>query len=301
MKDALVEWLLPNLPDPDTNVLALTEVVLAHQWSEHVEVFVGKLDTLEYDTNAFAGGKGRDRFFSTAFNYNPVATRTVPFSTLGAGFNILKDDERLFTFLVINTEDTGTTIGINELFANGVAMVAELRLPVEILGRRGHQMFGGSWSSRRYVSLRQDGRVDFPDIPIATKEGSWALYWNFDQYVWADPCDSSRGWGVFGRASISDGNPNPVEWFLSLGVGGHSLLAGRPDDTFGIGWYYTGISDEFGPVVSNLLGDGQGVELYYNIAITEWVHVTPDLQVVVPNEVSLDTAIVAGLRARVDF
>jgi porin len=106
---------------------------------------------------------------------------------------------------------------------------------------------------------------------------------------------------VFGRAGISDGNPNPIEWFLSFGVGGHSLLAGRPDDTFGIGWYYTGISDELGPVVSSLLGDGQGVELYYAIAITEWVHVTPDLQVVAPNEVGLDTALVAGLRARVDF
>jgi len=257
--------LLLNLPDPETESLALTKVVLTHELSEHVEVFLGKLDTLEYDTNAFADGNGRDRFFSTAFNYNPIATRTVPFSTLGAGFNVVNDDERLFTFLVINTEDTGTTVGLNELFANGVALAAELRVPIEAFGRRGHQMIGGSWSSREYVSLRQEGRVDFPDIPIATKEGSWALYWNADHYLWQDPCDSSRGWGVFGRAGISDGNPNPIEWFLSFGVGGHSLLAGRPDDTFGIGWYYTGISDEFGPFVSSVLGDGQGVELDYNI------------------------------------
>ena len=103
--------LLPNLPDPDTKTLALTKVVLTRELSERVEVFLGKLDTLEYDTNAFADGNGRDRFFSTAFNYNPIATRTVPFSTLGAGFNVMNDAERLFTFLVINTEDTGTTVG----------------------------------------------------------------------------------------------------------------------------------------------------------------------------------------------
>ena len=92
-----------------------------------------------------------------------------------------------------------------------------------------------------------------------------------------------------------------MQWFLSFGVGGHSQLAGRQDDTFGIGWYYTGISDEFGPVVSSVLGDGQGVEVYYRIAITEWFHVTPDLQVVAPNEVTAETALVTGLRARIDF
>lgn len=293
--------LLPNLPDPDINDLALTKVVLKHELSGHLEIFFGKLDTLEFDTNAFADGNGRDRFFSTAFNYNPIATRTVPFSTLGAGFNVKNDVGQSLTFIVLNTEDTGTIIGINELFADGAALVAELRIPTDFFGRRGTQMFGGSWSSREFKSLQQDGRVTIPDIQIAEKEGSWALYWNFDQFLWEDPCDSTRGWGVFGRAGISDGNPNPIEWFLSFGVGGHSLLSGRPDDTFGIGWYYTGISDEFGPVVSSLLTDGQGVELYYNIAITEWFQVTPDLQIVEPNTIALDTAIIPGLRARVEF
>ena len=144
-------------------------------------------------------------------------------------------------------------------------------------------------------------KVTFPDVPIEEKSGSWAIFWSGDQFLWEDPCDAGRGWGVFGRAGISDGNPNPLSWFLSFGIGGNSPIASRRDDTFGIGWYYTGISNEFGPAVSNLLRDGQGVELFYNVQITEWFHVTPDFQIVEPNTPLLGTAIVPGVRAQMVF
>jgi porin len=41
---------------------------------------------------------------------------------------------------------------------------------------------------------------------------SSALYWNFDQYLVVDSRDSSKGWGVFGRAAIADDDTNPLEW-----------------------------------------------------------------------------------------
>lgn len=82
---------------------------------------------------------------------------------------------------------------------------------------------------------------------------------------------------------------------------GQSQLAGREDDSFGIGWYYIGISDEFGPLLANLIDDGQGGEMYYEIAMTESFHLALDLQVVEPNFVGVDTAVIPGLRARVEF
>lgn len=162
-------------------------------------------------------------------------------------------------------------------------------------------MIGGTWSSAKYVSLFQDGRIGFPDIPIATKNGSWSLLWNADQFLWQDPCDPSRGWGLFGRAGISDGNPNPIEWSVSFGVGGQSQLTGREDDRFGIGWYYVGISDELGPVLANLIDDGQGVELFCDIAVNECFRLAVDLQVVDPNFAGSDTAVVPGIRGRMEF
>jgi len=73
------------------------------------------------------------------------------------------------------------------------------------------------------------------------------------------------------------------------------------DDRFGIGWYYLGLSDEFGPVLTALLDDGQGVELYYDIALTERCRLALDLQVVEPNSVGADTAVVLGIRSHVEF
>ena len=274
-------------------------MVFTQALSEQFVVFAGKVDTLDGDMNAFAHGRGKHQFFNTNFVFNPIAVQTIPYSTLGAGFSILQGVEPIFTFTVLNATDTATTSGFDELFADGVALSAELRLPTSFFGLPGHQDFGGTWNSRDYIALGQDPRVIEPDVPIALKSGSWSLRWNFDQYLVVDPCDSTRGWGLFGRAGISDGNPNPIKWIVSFGVGGNSPLRGREADRFGVGWYYGGASSELGPIFNP--DDGTGVELFYNVAVTPWCQVTPDLQIIdggVPNS---DTAVIFGLRANLVF
>ena len=128
--------------------------------------------------------------------------------------------------------------------------------------------------------------------------------YNFDQYLVVDPCDPNRGWGLFGRAAISDGNPNPLHWFLSLGIGGSSPICGRERDSFGMGWYYIGLSDELGPIANRLLRprDETGVELYYKATITDWCELTADVQVLEPAvRRNATTAVVAGLRGNIEF
>ena len=103
---------------------------------------------------------------------------------------------------------------------------------------------------------------------------------------------------ALGRASVSDGNPTPIQYFLSAGVGGHSPLRDHRDN-WGIGWYYIGASDEFGPLPQKLLApqDGTGVEMFYNFEVTPWLNVTPDIQYISPgNRAISNDAIVYGLR-----
>lgn len=290
-----------NLPDPSTNDLAVTEFRFDYEIVNGTKLFLGKLDTLRYDANEFATGKGATTFLNSALNYNPVATRTVPFSTIGMGVDVSRRGERVFTFAVLDSQNNPTTSGLSDLFSDGAVIMSELRVPVNLFGRRGHQLLGASYSSATYDNLFQSGRLDLPNTAIASESGSWSLYWNADHYVYQDPCDCRRGWGVFGRAGISDGNPNPVEWALSFGVGGHSNLRGCKDDTFGLAWYYLGISDEFGPAVSAVLGDGQGVEMYYEFEFFKFFRLALDLQVIEPTTPGLDTAVVPGLRTRIQF
>jgi carbohydrate-selective porin OprB len=49
------------------------------------------------------------------------------------------------------------------------------------------------------------------------------------------------------------------------------------------------------------LGDGQEVELFYNIAVTPWSNLTPDLQVIVPTQEEVDTSVVVGVRDKAVF
>ncbi len=119
-----------------------------------------------------------------------------------------------------------------------------------------------------------------------------------------DPNDETKGWGVFGRAGIADNGTNPIAWFLSFGVGGNSKLPGREADTFGAGWYYSQTSTEIAPFLTGVLGglqNGQGVEIFYNFEVTKRLHLTADIQVIDPARQSIDTALLTGVRAVLDF
>ena len=47
----------------------------------------------------------------------------------------------------------------------------------------------------------------------------------------------------------------------------------------------------------------QTIELYYNIEVTPWLHITPDLQIIdnPTGSKDVDTALVAGVRMHMEF
>ncbi|WP_417738040.1 carbohydrate porin [Rosistilla oblonga] len=293
-----------DLPVSDSEHVYLTNVLLTQALSENFILFAGKMDTLDGDMNAFAHGRGIRQFSNMAFVSSSIALRTVPYSTLGAGFAFLHEGSPLLTFLVLNATDTANSSGFSELFANGVTLLSELRVPTNFFGLPGHQLLGGTWSSRKYVSFGQDPRIVLPNIPVAEQDGSWSLYWNCDQYLVADSQNPKRGWGYFARAGIADQGANPIGYFLSAGLGGSSPIACRKADSFGVGYYYSGTSDKVGALleaVAGPIGDGQGIEMFYNVALTRAITLTPDLQYLSQARENVDDAFVAGARMNIAF
>ncbi|TWT87486.1 Carbohydrate-selective porin, OprB family [Pseudobythopirellula maris] len=292
---------LADLPIADSEQLYITNFLFTQMLSETTGVFFGKLDTLDGDLNAFAHGRGKTQFSNIGFVASPIVLRSVPYATLGCGLVVLgAEGEPVFTYTLLNATDTADSAGFNELFEEGVSMSAEGRLPTSFGGLPGHQLLGVSWNNREFVEIGQDPRFVLPNVPINRVDGSWSVYWNFDQYLQVDPCNPKRGWGLFGRAGVADGDTNPIEWFLSFGVGGNSPVRGREADTFGLGWFISGTSSEVGTPLQALLGpigDGQAVEMFYNWQATPWLNITPDLQVVMPARESTATALVLGVRA----
>jgi porin len=295
--------LIADLPVFGSEQLYLTNVLITQELTDSLAVFAGKMDTLDGDMNAFAHARGKTQFSNMAFVFNPIVSATVPYATLGAGFVIVREDESVAVFSVLNSTDTTNTSGFEQLFNDGLLLSASLRLPTTFFGMPGHHLFGATWNNRTYTSI-SESYVEYPDVAIPTTRGSWSLYWNCDQYLVVDETEPLHGWGAFGRAGIADSATSPLAWFLSVGIGGKALLATRPADDFGIGWYYAGSSDQIGPIITSQfgpIGNGQGIECFYNYHLTPAIRLSPDLQVLVPALQTFEPSLIVGLRSQVIF
>src|SRR5438477_569249 len=73
----------------------------------------------------------------------------------------------------------------------------------------------------------------------------------------------------------------------------------------GVAYYHFGVSDEVKDLLASQPGlaqrDEQGVESYYNAALSPWCHLNADLQVAQPSTKAFDTAVLAGSRLKIDF
>jgi porin len=294
-------------------VFAVPAVSLRQWLSKDYSVAIGKLDTIATgDVNAFAHGKGDDQFMNLAFNINPVLIMTVPYSTLGAGvvYQPASDPGALVASLsLVSSVGEANTSGFSELSANALTLTGEVRWRTSFFGRTGHQLVGFTWSNKEFSSLDQRLGDYQATGQIAKKQGSWALIYNFDQYVYEAQYGPGTGVGIFGRLGISDGNPNPAKGFASLGLGGKGVPS-RPRDEYGFAWYTLNVtSPKFTDVnpATPFLQDEQGVEAYYGFALTPWAVLTVDAQVVNPSQEAtragqkVETATVFGARLRLAF
>lgn len=305
-----------TFPLPNRQLTNLTSVMFMQFLSEQFGFFFGKLQTLDGDTNAFASGRGKSQFLNTNLVLNPVTLRTIPYSALGGGIIVLptKDpDKMMFTLTALDPNGVPDQAGFDDAFDDGVALASEFRFEITPFGLPGHQLLGGTWSSKNFTVLDQDLRllaIQFlrsrllggAGATLARADDSWSIYYNFDQFVFAEDGDKSQGIGLFGRFGIADDKTNPIEAFYSIGFGGKGIIPTRDHDTFGIGFFLLEVSDQIPNLGLNLLDDqGKGMEVFYNIEVTPWFHLSPDFQVIESPRNAIDTIYITGIRALLDF
>jgi porin len=291
-------------PLPFDEETTLTSVVFTQFLAKFFGIYLGKIDTFSGDANAFAH-EWKTQFMSTGLGPNPVTFTTVPYSTLGAGVLLLPTDSVVFNFSALSPDGTADSAGFDELYEDGVVLAGELRVGIKPFGLPGHQLIGGTWSSKTFNTLEQDPRllltiIGLPiSVPIRQQSGSWSAYYNFDQFLYTTSADGSEGFGVFGRVGLADPNTNPLEQFYSVGIGGQGMLPGRARDRFGLGVYYGRLSRDLRGAL--LDGSAWGLELFYNIAATHWLYITPDVQVIEPAAKQSQIALLTGLRVQMRF
>jgi porin len=275
-------------PLPIDNNVALPNLSFAQFVSHYLGFFAGKLQTVSTgDLNEFAHGKGDTQFSNLAFNINPVLL-VVPYSTLGAGAIVLPTADpnaAILNFSVLSATGKASTAGFDDM--DGPVLAGSGRVRTDFFGLTGHQLVGGLYSNKTYTSIDQRLGFVIENRALAKRDGTWAVFYNFDQFLYETDKSAGKGVGLFGRFGASEGNPNPNQYFYSIGVGGKGMVQSREFDQFGIGYYYSSVNNptlQHPFAVKSFLRDEWGFEAFYNIALTPWMLLTPDVQVIGPSQ-----------------
>ena len=319
LSSAVFAAALPPTPD-HLGTPYLTDFLWMQPLSQELVVFAGKKNVVgSADQDNFAGGDGTNQFANQAPVANPAYLLALPYSSFTAGIILPREWGNASVYVWDPRDRTREGLDFEGVFDDGVILGAQVRAFTDFFDKPGEHHVGAIWKRVDLIDLSQtpDLAPAYPYPPgrgLETIGDSYTIYYGFDQFVRVfpgkprNPMQSKlpRGWGFFGRASISDGNPTPYRYFLSFGIGGDSRLGNDRGDAFGVGWYFNGLSNDFGPVAKQLFGpqDNTGVEGYYRFQFTPWFAVSPHLQFIRPGIGALtegDDAFVYGLRVNMNL
>jgi len=299
--------------------IALTTLSYTQFLSEHFAVMLGKFDTLDGDPNEFASGRGTSQFMDANLNFNAALALRLPYSTLGGGLIWMPipagpDGGISVSSLLFATTDSSTTSGFGT-FDEGLTWITEADFSYRLAGLPGGQNVGVLYAfDQDFLSL--SGRLFFQPgqgLQVPTEDDTWAVFWSGWQYLvdlepdaplaarnTANGVPDRQGFGLFARVGFADEDTNPVEWSISGGIGGRGV-AGRGNDCYGIGYYYTSVQTNRFTTAIGVRDHAQGFEAFYSLAITPAAALTFDVQVIDSVFAPIDTAVTLGARLRLVF
>jgi porin len=294
-------------PPNDPPVVAVTNYTFLQQIGHGWAVQAGKFNVNDLWNQVYHTGLGVDKFMNASLVFplnvgRPISGYSIP----GAGIVKLKGLEVEGALTVFDTKDYSTKFGVEDLFNRGATIVGLWKFFHEIHGLPGYTSVVGMYNTREFTSIDPASIIIIPGQGISLGEvtGSWAVTGLFSQKLWMDNANPKRNVELFAQLGIADDNPNPIHWIAGITLTANGFIPGRENDGFGVGYFYTGISDDFKQLLNTInvpLQDLQGVEVYYKFGLTPWLAVTADLQVVQPSVKTFDTDVIAGVRTKVTF
>jgi porin len=272
-------------------------VVFTQDLGKYFSISAGKVNTMTLAAQTpLIGGGGVDTFMNRAFaapatgigvtTAGRVRDRLIvsPTYTLGAAATFKMEPIKL-TLAIADPCNALDSRVLERPFERGVVVGGIATLSTEIGG------LGSFHTLRSYYSNAQGFDLDDVDgfrqrlaggQPI-TKKGYWFASYGAEQFLVRAPDDPNVGWGLFTLATLSDGNPNPVKWSALGGLAGNNLLVGRELDRWGVGFFHYGVSAPLLEGLAALRVDRRsegGFEAFYNYAVTPWLRLSADVQVI---------------------
>jgi hypothetical protein len=208
--------------------------------------------------------------------------------------------------LVTGTKNLTTEWGnIHDSFEEGAWIAAFHRFLWELDDKLGYFMVFGGYSTKDQASNEPHDFVFKPGqgIEDTDEENPWNIALYLSQVFWQAGGDPKRKATILIGGTVGPDNPQFAQYNFFAAVEAYGPMKSRPHDRMGVAFWHNWLSDEFKDLVSPVvdLRDTWGFELYYNIAINKWLHLTPDIQFIRNEFKGDDLAVVPGVRLVMDF
>jgi porin len=146
-------------------------------------------------------------------------------------------------------------------------------------------------------------------------DGTYGIYGIIDQVIYRLPGEDGKGVSVFARVIGSPSDRNQIDAYFDTGVVFTGMIRRRPNDVFGVGLAYTGISDDASAFdkdsgLSVIRSHEVFLEISYTAEIVPGWTLQPDFQYIwnpggnVPDDTgtrAIKDATVLGVRTTISF
>jgi porin len=300
-----------SLPGPLlTHDVLPTEYFLAQSLSTQFGIILGKIDVLNAVDQTLFGDSYKYYFANFNFNKTPQApnvSNTTALSALGFW------TPTHWVTLVGGVLDPSSQADNFAAHAfDKVNIYTASIFSYKVGHRPGQALAQGLWTNKPKIDLGSPfgplapgagsqalgvllGSASPQGLSINFKPNTWVVIGNLSQYFWLKEDSTTiaekrgsgqqlRGVGVFGRAGYAPQETNPITRDASIALFAQGLSDLRKDDSFGVGFYYNGISGPLKDDIAQLTGgtasvkNEEGTEVFYDFAITPAIRVIPSYQ-----------------------
>lgn len=259
-----------------------------------VRVKAGKVDA----NTEFASAKNAGEFLNSSMGYSPTILGIPTYPDPAFGLNVF----------VNPTDHLYAGVGVYDGAAQeGVPTGSHG--PATLFGDPGDLFFIAEGGLKWSLAGGRDGRAGFGGwhhtgtfdrFDGGTESGTSGAYFVADQTVWRENPDvesDAQGVGVYVQYGYADPSVSLFHHHVGAGFSWKGAVPGRDDDVFGVGLSYVRFAGGAG-----LDHDGElATEAFYKFQLTPWVSVKPDLQYIHNPAAGRSDALVATVRAVVDF
>jgi porin len=289
-----------------------SEYFLMQAVSKKFNVILGKINGFFIADQTLFGDRFRDYFANFNFNQNPIYGNFFNTTTLSA-IGLWTTTPWLTIAAGVHDPHTEPNTLAANAFQNGDVNLYQEAIFTYTAGGRPAQIAPSfNWSNAPKIDLESPfgqlspaqipqavevllGSDSTAGLPINFRKRSFFAISNFSQYLSVKEEDPSqiaeklkngqplRGVGVFGRLGYAGPQAsNTVNQDASVALLARGLLSSRQYDSFGIGFYYNGVSEKFKNSIRQLTGttvkNENGIEIFYDFAITPAINVNAGYQ-----------------------